>query len=61
MTYCTRCQGIILLEMPVKFLNGKEYHQVCALKEAYRNIPLEKKDENQHRPDERFVDTLPPS
>ncbi|MCX6822329.1 MAG: hypothetical protein NTW30_06150 [Candidatus Aenigmarchaeota archaeon] len=41
MTYCVRCQGIILLDMPTEFVAGKEYHQVCALKETYRRIPME--------------------
>lgn len=40
MAYCTRCGGILLVETDTVFINKDEYHRVCALKEAYRKIPI---------------------
>jgi len=63
MTYCRRCGGIILTDMPTEFIRGKEYHAVCALKEAHKRIPLRKEETNANPvpQDPRFVDTLPPN
>lgn len=62
MIYCERCGGSIMWQHSTAIVEDKHYHLVCAMKEKYRHIPLRKeKDENQHRPDEGFVDTLPPT
>lgn len=61
--YCHRCNGAIVWQHSTATINGKDYHLVCALKEAYRKIPLNKEVSNADSvpQDTGFVDTLPPS